>query len=78
MCQELLRPFTLTELHDAIVALDVASCLGDDGLTRDFFQTFWDDLQLPLLRRLQQIFDIGYMPQSMCSGLIALIPKGEI
>lgn len=62
MCQELLSPFSLTELQDAIAALDVASCPGDDGLTRDFFQTFWDDIQLPLLYGLQHIFDTRYMP----------------
>lgn len=74
----LLSPFTESELQTAVSALDASSCPGDDGLTRQFFTEFWDALHVTLLQGLQQIFDSGCMPPSLCSGLIALIPKGGV
>ena len=72
----LIAPFTMQELRDAVDSIDPSSCPGDDGLTRDFFQTYWDSLQEPLLAGCQDIFTSGEMPTSLSSGLISLIPKG--
>lgn len=44
MSDRLLTPFTISELHDAISALDAYSCPGNDGLTRDLFLQYWDTL----------------------------------
>lgn len=74
MATVLLVSFSMPQLNDAITAVDAP---GDDGLTRQFFSEFWDMLQAPLLRRLQQIFDSGFMSPSLCSGLISLIRKGD-
>ena len=63
-------------MEDAISALDALSCPGEDGLTCAFFLQYWDIMRLPLVSGLQNIFDTGQMPASLCSGLIALIPKG--
>ncbi|MCO5568124.1 hypothetical protein L7F22_021820 [Adiantum nelumboides] len=63
-------------LRDAVHCLAPSSCPGDDGLTRGFFVTHWEILHIWLLRGCQDIFSSGCMPESMCTGLISLIPKG--
>ena len=64
MQASLMAPFTTTEMQEALMAIDGQKCLGEDGLSRAFFTTFWDQIQQPL-------------PKSLSSGLICLIPKGE-
>ena len=76
MSQSLCSRFSLQELRDAVDALDASSCPGDDGLTRQFFISHWEVLSRPLLSGLQEIYDTGFMPRSLCSGIISLIPKG--
>ncbi|MCO5560024.1 hypothetical protein L7F22_013630 [Adiantum nelumboides] len=71
-----MRPFSLQELADAVHGLEGMSCPGDDGLTRQFFMQYWDLISQPLQEGLQEIFDMGIMPQSMSLGIISLIPKG--
>ncbi|MCO5607951.1 hypothetical protein L7F22_062153 [Adiantum nelumboides] len=72
----IMQPFSLQEVTNAVHGLDGASCLGDDGLTCQFFLQYWDLVSQPLQEGLQEIFDSGIMPQSMSSGIISLIPKG--
>ena len=35
--RSLLMPFSIQEMRDVVRGLDGALCLGDDGLTRQFF-----------------------------------------
>ena len=76
MCLILDAPFTERELQHAVAAIDASSCLGDDDLTKFFFTDFWDVLKGPLLLGIQHVFETGYMPPSMSTGIISLIPKG--
>lgn len=78
MFTALMRAFFDTELHAVVASLDTSSCLGEDGLLRQFFLKFSGVLHASLLYGLQHIFYSGSMHPSMCSGLIALIPKGGI
>ena len=66
----------MEEIREDVDALDPTSCRGDNGLTRQFFTSHWDAISEVLLRGVQEIYDFGSMPQSLCSGLISLIPKG--
>lgn len=52
MATTLMVPFMERELQSAIAALDASSCLGDDGLTRQFFSDFWDDHHATLATHL--------------------------
>ncbi|MCO5563469.1 hypothetical protein L7F22_017111 [Adiantum nelumboides] len=72
----LMAPFTIDELRDDVHNLAPSSCPGDDGLTRGFFVTHWEILHIWLLRGCQDIFSSGCMPESMCTRLLSLIPKG--
>ena len=40
MGEDLLAPFTTTEMQDAMVVIDGQKCPGEDGLSRAFFTTF--------------------------------------
>lgn len=71
-----LTPDATFYIHAVVAALDASSCPRNDGLTLQFFLEYFDSVHGPLLRGLQQIFYSGSMPTSMCSTLIALIPKG--
>ena len=76
MGENLLAPFTTEEMQDAIMSIDGQKCPGEDGLSRAFFTTFWEQIHQPLLAAFQHIFSSGQMPESLASGLICLIPKG--
>ena len=76
MAHSLCLDFTEQELREVVDALQLGSCPGDHGLTRQFFTVHWDIVSGPMLRGLQEIFATGTMPSSLCSGLISLIPKG--
>ena len=53
MGEALLAPFTIAKMQDAIRDIDGQKCLGEDGLTRAFFTTFWEQIHLPLLSAFQ-------------------------
>ena len=66
MALSLCSQFSLQELRD--------SC-PRDGLTRQFFTSHWDAILGPLLRGLQEIFDIISMLRSQ--ALYLLYPREE-
>ncbi|MCO5591259.1 hypothetical protein L7F22_045240 [Adiantum nelumboides] len=55
MRYQLMAPFTIDELHDAVHSLAPSPCPGDGGLTRGFFVTHWDILHMWLLRGCQDM-----------------------
>ena len=72
----LLKPFDIMEIHNALRALSLMSCPGEDGITAHFFLKYWEYIGEDLTKAFG-IFDSGYMPRSMAVGLIYLIPKVE-
>ena len=77
MRKALLAPFTVTEMQDAVSDIDGQKYPGEDGLSKAFFTTFWDQIHQPLLAAFQYIFSREQMPKSLASGLICLIPEGD-
>lgn len=76
MREALLAPFTVAEMQDAMRDIDVQKWPGEDGLSRAFFTTFWEQVHQPLLVAFQQIFSSRQMPKILTLGLICLLPKG--
>ena len=37
---------------------------GNDGITKEFYETFWDDLKTPLLLSVNQAFKVGELSSS--------------
>ena len=51
--EALLTSFTVTEMQDAVRDIDGQKCPGEDGLSRAFFTTFWEQIHMPLLAAFQ-------------------------
>ena len=49
----LMAPYTTAEMQEALMAIDGQKCPGEDGLSRDFFTSFWDQIHQPLLTAFQ-------------------------
>ena len=50
---------------------------GEDGFTKEFYETFFDLVGDHLLESYNEAFDKGKMSISQRGGIISLIPKGE-
>ena len=73
----LLKPFDIMEIHNALRALSLTSCLREDEITAHFFLKYWEYIGEDLTKAYQRIFDTRCIPRSTIVGLIDLIPKSE-
>ena len=48
---------------------------GNDGITIEFYEAFWDDLKTPLLLCVNKAFKIGELSTSRKQAVIKLIEK---
>ena len=71
----LVRPLLEEEVADALASICRTSCPGSDGLSRDFFEKFWDVIKADLVDGLKEAWDVGYLPEQFQEGMIFLIPK---
>ena len=45
-----------TDLFDSMENLKNNKTPGNDGLTKEFYETFWDDFKTPLMESINQAF----------------------
>ena len=48
---------------------------GNDGLTKEFYETFWEDLKKPLCASITKAFHRGELSHSQKQAVIKLIEK---
>ena len=48
---------------------------GNDGLTKEFFETFWDELKTPLMESVNQTFHLKILSIPQRQVVIKLIQK---
>ena len=48
---------------------------GSDGLTKEFYETFWDELKTPLMESVNQAFHAKFLSVSQRQAVINLIEK---
>jgi hypothetical protein len=72
---ELTAPFSLEEIHKAVVDSDGNKCPGPDGFNNAFFKNSWDLLKGEIRILFDQFHGIGSLPSSMLSYFVTLIPK---
>ena len=48
---------------------------GNDGLTKEFYEVFWEDLKTPLISSFKSAFDKGELSSSQKQAVIKLIEK---
>ena len=51
------------------------SCPGIDGLSRDFFEFFWDMIKVDLVDGLKEAWDDGCLLEQFQEWMIFLIPN---
>ena len=50
---------------------------GNDGLTKEFYETFWDELKTPLMESVNQAFHTEILSISQRQAVIKLIAKND-
>ena len=69
---------TINELTKAVKSMQDNKAPGDDGLPKEFYTTFWEELKGPLLEVYNESLRMGKLPPSMREGIISLLfKKGE-
>ena len=65
------------ELLKALKKMHKNKLPGNDGITKEFDDKFWDDLKTHLLLSLNKVFKVGELISSQKQAVIKLIEKGQ-
>ena len=65
----------IAELDSIIPKLKNNKSPGWDGLSSEFYKTFWDEIKNILFLSLQESIDSGYLSPSQRIGVLTIIPK---
>ena len=63
------------ELREIVKNLKCNKAPGLDGLTNEFYQTFWNKLEPTYTKMLEESFTLGILPSSVCKAVMTLIFK---
>ena len=64
-----------TELFHSMKSMKNNKTPGNDGLTKEFFETFWDELKTPLMESVNQTFHLKILSIPQRQVVIKLIQK---
>ena len=70
-------PITIQDLFESIKKSDNGKSPGSDGLTREFFIVFWNDISELLFNSLHEGKDKGSLSTSQRQAVIKLLDKGK-
>ena len=65
------------ELFSALKSMENDKSPGNDGLTKEFYETFWQDLKTPLLKSIRHSYLIDKLTVSQNQAVIKLIEKKD-
>ena len=69
------KPVTLLEIYDALLCMKADKVPDIDGLSSNFYKTFWNIVGQDLLFVLLECIGDGMLPLSCKISVIALLPK---
>ena len=72
ICEEEL---TEKDIYESMISFDNNKSPGNDGLTKEFYQTFWQDVKDIFFNSLQEFKRLKYMPTSQRPAIIKLLEK---
>ena len=72
MCDDKL---TKNELKKILKSFRKNKCPGLDGLTAEFYLSFWDEIKSLLIKVYEDSFSTGILPECMRVGVVTLIEK---
>lgn len=67
--------FTIEEIGQAIDSIKSGKRAGPDGIPIDLYKKFKNKLLVPILDMLEEIFQLNFLPPSLNTALITLLPK---
>ena len=70
-------PITETELLNTLKSTSNDKSPGNDGLTKEFYETFWNEIKNPLISSIQRSFEVNQLTISQRQAIIKLIEKKE-
>ena len=70
-------PITEPELLNAIKSIPNNKSPGNDGLTNQFYETFWEEIKIPLCNSITKSYQNGELKTSQRQAVIKLIEKKD-
>ena len=68
-------PITETELLNTLKSMNNDKSPGNDGLTKEIYETFWNEIKNPLISSIQRYFEVDQLTISQRQAIIKLIEK---
>ena len=68
---------TVQEIKNVLHAFEKNKTSGEDGFTKEFYETFFDLLKQNLIDSYSEAFQKGSLSVSQRRGIISLIPKND-
>ena len=72
LCEE---DLTEKDLYKSLRSMQNDKSPGNDGLTKEFYETFWDDLKEIFVNSVREAKEIGHLSTSQRQAIIKLIEK---
>ena len=72
LCEE---DLTEKDLYKSLRSIQNDKSLGSDGLTKEFYEIFWDDLKEIFVNSVREAKEIGHLSTSQRQAIIKLIEK---
>ena len=65
------------ELYDSMISMKNNKSPGNDGLTKEFYETFWNDIKDVFIKSMKRAMDIKELSISQRQAVIKLIEKKD-
>ena len=69
------RVITEKELFEALKSMQNSKSPGNDGLSKEFYKTFWEELKKPFMYAIQKSYDIKQLCVPQRQAVIKLVEK---
>ena len=70
-------PLTEVECLETFKTFSTNKTPGNDGISFEFYQTFWNRIKIPLVIFFNSAFELGELSFSQRQAVITLIDKGK-